>query len=173
MTKQEAPTPDVSLDFISHSVAQTQRIGARLAELLVPGDVIVLDGPLGSGKTVLAQGIAHSLGVSDYITSPSFTLINEYRPKDTGARLPFFHADLYRLGNPEAEAVAMGLEDYLYGDGVCVLEWAMRAPDILPSGHLLIELSFVTETKRGVRITPYGERYVELVKEFKRRAFGV
>jgi tRNA threonylcarbamoyladenosine biosynthesis protein TsaE len=154
-------------------VVQTQRIGARLAQLLKPGDVILLVGEYGSGKTILTQGIAMGLGIKECITSPTFTLINEYRPKDTGARLPLFHVDFYRLDDVAAEALALGLEEYLYNDGVTVIEWADRAMHILPSEHLLIHLLYVSETKRNVRMDPRGARYAELVREFKRQAFGV
>jgi tRNA threonylcarbamoyladenosine biosynthesis protein TsaE len=173
MINKETITPSQSLDFVSHSTTQTQRIGARLGELLAAGDVILLEGPLGSGKTLLTHGIAQGLGISEYITSPSFTLINEYRPKDTGGRLALYHIDLYRLGDAAKEAIAMGMDEYLYGDGVAVVEWAERAAAILPPDHLLINLSIVSETKRGILMTPHGLHYVEITKEFKRRAFGV
>jgi len=162
-----------TLDFVSHSTGQTQRIGSRLGEMLQAGDVILLEGPLGSGKTLLTQGIAQGLGVSDLVTSPSFTLINEYRPRDTGSRLPLYHVDLYRLADAAPEAVAMGIEEYLYGDGVTVIEWAERAAEILPPEHLHIRLSIVSDSKRGVLMTPHGQRYIELLREFKHRAFGV
>src|SRR5512136_966363 len=109
MSKTEtASAAAQALDFVSHSTTQTQRVGSRLGEMLAGGDVILLEGPLGSGKTLLAQGIAHGLGITDYVTSPSFTLINEYRPRDTGGRLPFYHIDLYRLGDASKEALSMG-----------------------------------------------------------------
>lgn len=172
-SKREAISPDPTLDFVSHSTTQTQRVGSRLGELLAAGDVILLEGPLGSGKTVLTQGIAHGLGVTDYVTSPSFTLINEYRQRDSGGRLPFYHIDLYRLADASKEAVAIGMEEYLYGNGVSVVEWAERAPDILPAEHLLIRLTIVSETKRGVYMIPRGAHYGDLLREFKRRAFGI
>jgi len=173
MIKQEVPSADPTLDFISHSVAQTQRVGSRLAELLAAGDVLLLQGPLGSGKTVLTQGIAHGLGISAYIASPSFVLINEYRPKDVGGRLPLYHIDLYRLEDVEQEALVIGIEEYLYGSGVCVVEWADRAPHLFPEEHLLICLSLVSETKRGMRMIPHGSRYLDLLRAFKHRAFGI
>jgi len=159
-----------SLDFISHSEAQTRRLGARLGELLQSGDVICLAGELGAGKTCLAQGIGQGLGIEGPITSPSFTLINEYRQEQ--ARLLFYHVDLYRIEEAR-ETLSLGLEDYFYGEGVCVVEWADRAPDALPAEHLWIELRHVVETKRGLLMKAVGERYEELLREFKRRAFGI
>ena len=173
MSKNEPIAPNTTLDVVSHSAAQTERLGARLGELLSAGDVILLEGPLGGGKTLLTHGIAEGLGIKEYITSPSFTLINEYRPKDTGGRLPLFHIDLYRLGDVEREADAMGMAEYLYGRGIAVVEWADRAPDVMPPEHLLVRLSIVSETKRGIFMIPRGTHYVDILREFKHRAFGV
>lgn len=159
-----------SLDFVSHSETQTRRFGARLGELLQAGDVICLAGELGVGKTRLAQGIGQGLGVEGPITSPSYTLINEYRPAP--ARLPFYHIDLYRLREAK-ETLTLGLEEYFYGDGVCVVEWADRVPEALPAEHLWIELRHIAETKRGLLIKAVGNRYQELLREFKRAAFGI
>jgi len=159
-----------SLDFISHSQAQTRRFGARLGELLQSGDVICLVGELGAGKTSLAQGIGQGLGIEGPITSPSFTLINEYRPER--ARLPFYHIDLYRLGEAK-ETLTLGLEEYFYGEGVCVVEWADRAPEALPAERLWIELRYIVDTKRGLLMKAVGKRYEELLREFRRRAFGI
>jgi len=164
---------DQSLDFISHSVTQTQRIGARLGELALPGDVFLLEGELGSGKTCLTQGIARGLGINGFVSSPTFTLINEYRPVDWGCRLSLYHIDFYRLDQPVAEALDLGLDDYLYGDGLCVVEWAERVASILPAERLYIQLKFISETKRGLCLTPTGPRYEALLREFKRRAFGI
>ena len=152
-----------SLDFISHSEAQTRRFGARLGELLQGGDVICLAGELGAGKTCLTQGIGRGLGIEGPITSPTYTLINEYRQEQ--ARLPFYHIDLYRLGETK-EALTLGLEEYFYGKGVCVVEWADRAPEALPTEHLWIELRYIVETKRGLVMKAVGKRYEELLWEF-------
>lgn len=173
LNRNEPIIANQTLDFVSHSTGQTQRIGSRLGEMLQAGDVILLEGPLGSGKTLLTQGIAAGLGVSEPVTSPSFTLINEYRPRDCGARVPLYHVDLYRLGEAAPEALSLGIEEYLYGEGVTVVEWAERAADILPPDNLHIRLSIVSDSKRGVLMTPHGQRYADLLREFKRRAFGV
>jgi len=159
-----------SLDFFSHSEAQTRRLGARLGELLQSGDVICLAGELGAGKTCLAQGIGQGLGIEGPITSPSFTLINEYRPEQ--ARLPFYHIDLYRIEEAK-ETLSLGLEEYFYGEGACVVEWADRALQALPAEHLWIELRYIVETKRGLLMKALGKRYEQLLREFKRMAFGI
>ena len=156
-----------ALDFISHGAAQTQRLGARLGELLDAGSVVLLEGGLGAGKTVLAQGIAQGLGIDDPVTSPTFTLIHEY-----AGRLPLYHVDLYRLAG-DADAAAIGLEEYVYGDGVTVIEWPDRAGTLLPTDHLSVALRPIAETKRALRFTPRGARYGELVTRFKREVFGL
>jgi len=135
--------------------------------LLEAGDVILLEGGLGAGKTVLAQGIAQGLGVEDPVTSPTFTLIHEY-----AGRLPLYHVDLYRLAG-DADAAAIGLEEYIYGDGVTVVEWPDRAGGLLPDDHLTVLLSPIAETKRALRLTPLGQRYTRLVTRFKREVFGL
>jgi tRNA threonylcarbamoyladenosine biosynthesis protein TsaE len=156
------------LDIISHSEGQTQRYGAHLGELLQAGDVVLLHGTLGAGKTTFARGVALGLGVRTRLTSPTFTLINEYRE----GRLPLYHIDFYRL-NSEEEALALGIEDYLYGDGVCLIEWAEKLPGILPDEHLAVTLTIIAETKRRVVMEARGLRYASLLREFRRRTFGV
>lgn len=156
------------LDIISHSEAQTQRYGAHLGELLEAGDVVLLHGTLGSGKTTFARGVALGLGVRSRLTSPTFTLINEYRE----GRLPLYHIDFYRLNSVE-EALALGIEEYLYGDGVCLIEWAEKLPDILPDERLEVTFIIIAETKRRVVFEACGGRYGTLLREFRRRTFGV
>jgi tRNA threonylcarbamoyladenosine biosynthesis protein TsaE len=156
-----------ALDFISHGAAQTQRLGVRLGELLEAGDVVLLEGHLGAGKTVLAQGIAQGLGIDDPVTSPTFTLIHEYE-----GRLPLYHVDLYRLAG-DADAAAIGLEEYLYGNGVTVIEWPDRAATLVPTDRLAVSLRPVAETKRALRLVPHGEHYRRLVARFKREVFGL
>ena len=153
------------LKIISRSPEQTQHLGKRLGELAQSGDVFLLTGNLGSGKTCLTQGIAWGLGVKEYAFSPSFVIIREYH-----GRLTLYHIDFYRLDRLE-EIADLGLDEYLYGKGVCVIEWADKGIAVLPDEHLLINLSYVSDTERAVSLEPKGERYIELLKlldaEFK------
>ena len=119
------------LDIISHNVAQTIRLGQRLGELLRPGDLILLLGDFGTGKTHLIKGIAQGLGSADLVNSPSFVLINEYRAGPQHGRMPIFHADLYRIEDAD-ELAGIGLEEAWAGDGVCLIEWAEQAGGRIP-----------------------------------------
>lgn len=159
------------LDFVSHSEVQTRRVGLRLGRLLQPGDVLVLIGEFGAGKTTFIQGLAEGLGVEGLVTSPSFTLIWEHRADEEHGGVPFYHIDLYRIESPE-EAWGLALEDYFYDEGICALEWGDRVPEVMPEEHLRIQLSFLSETKRVVRMEPLGARYVALLEELKQSAFG-
>jgi len=159
---------DKSLDFVSHGVDQTRRLGSRLGMLFEGGEVICLLGELGTGKTSLVQGIGQGLHVTDRVTSPTFTLVNEYR----GGRLDLYHVDLYRIADGKA-ALTFGLDEYLYGDGVCVIEWAERVRDLWPEEHLRVSLRHIDETKRGLTLRGVGPRYEQLVRRFRQLAFGV
>jgi tRNA threonylcarbamoyladenosine biosynthesis protein TsaE len=154
-----------TLDFISHSEAQTRRLGARLGELLEGGEIIALQGELGTGKTRWAQGVGQGLHVDQLVTSPTFTLVNEYL-----GRLALFHIDMYRI-NREDEALAFGLEDYLYGDGVCLIEWAERISAILPHDCLWITFYYLDDTKRRITMRADSSRYQGLLESFKHAAF--
>jgi tRNA threonylcarbamoyladenosine biosynthesis protein TsaE len=160
-----------TLDFISHSPAQTHRIGMRLGILLQAGDVICLEGDLGTGKTCLAQGIGQGMGVVEPITSPTFTLIAEYHPPAPAPTL--YHIDMYRLDEPVEEAAALGLDEYLLGDGACLIEWADRILSTLPDERLWITLRHLDVSKRGVVMRAAGTRYDKLMHEFRRTAFGI
>lgn len=160
-----------TLDFISHSSDQTRRFGLRLGHLLQAGDIVCLEGDLGTGKTCLAQGIGQGMGIVDPITSPTFTLIAEYRPPSPTP--PLYHIDMYRLDKAVDEALALGLDDYLLGDGVCLIEWADRILPALPDERLWITLRHLDVSKRGLLVTAVGTRYDDLLHEFRRTAFGV
>lgn len=151
-----------SLEMSSHSAEQTRKIGAKLGELAAFGDVILLEGELGVGKTCLTQGIARGLGIDDYVISPTFVLLREYQ-----GRLHLYHIDFYRLESIE-EVVQLGLDDYLYSSGVCVVEWAEKGLDILPEEHLYIEMQHRTSTERKLNFTPKGARYVEMLSMIKK-----
>ncbi|MCB9099508.1 MAG: tRNA (adenosine(37)-N6)-threonylcarbamoyltransferase complex ATPase subunit type 1 TsaE [Anaerolineales bacterium] len=155
-----------TLDFISHSETQTRRLGMRLAPLLQAGDVVALIGDLGSGKTRWIQGVCQGLDVTDPVISPTFTLVNEYR-----GRLPVYHIDLYRLADA-AESLSFGLEEYLYGNGITLVEWADKALDYFPKSYLAIELYYLEDTKRRVVMRPYGDRFSHVLNEFKLAAFA-
>ena len=160
-----------TLDFISHSSAQTHRFGVRLGLLLRAGDLVCLQGELGTGKTCLVQGIGEGIGVVEPITSPSFMVIAEHRPPAPAPAL--YHIDLYRLDKAEDEARALGLDEYLWRDGVCVIEWAERIQPALPAERLWINLRHLDMTKRGVVMKAEGPRYDELLRKFRKAAFGV
>ena len=147
------------LNLVTESPEETQRLGNRLGKLAQVGDVFLLVGGLGAGKTCLTQGIAWGLDIEGYATSPSFVVVNQYQ-----GRLPLYHIDLYRLDRLE-EVIELGLDDYLYGRGVCVVEWAEKALDMLPKEHLLVEMSYLSDTSRNLVLKPVGERYVELLSQ--------
>ncbi len=142
----------------------------RLASLVEGGETICLEGALGAGKTTFAQGIGQGLGIEDPIISPTFTLIREYGP--VGDRPPLYHIDFYRLESLK-ELQALGLDDYFYSDGVCVVEWPDRAEALLPEERLWIEIETLDEAKRSLLMRAEGDRYRELLEEFKRLAYGL
>ena len=153
-------SPQVAMmNIVSESPEETQRLGKELGRLAQPGDLFLLVGSLGTGKTCLTQGIAWGLGVEGYATSPSFVVINHY-----WGRLPLHHIDLYRLDSID-EVIELGLGDYLYGGGVCVVEWAEKALAVLPTEHLLIEMSFLSDTSRNLVLKPNGQRYLEMLSQ--------
>ena len=168
------PVPGMALDFISHSQEQTRRVGWRLGQHARAGDLFLLSGNFGAGKTTLTQGFAAGLGVAERVTSPSFTLINEHDARSAdGARVLLYHIDLYRL-ETEAAVDSLGLEDIIADpEGICVIEWPDRLGDRVPREHLLIVLEQVNETKRRLTLTPTGARYAALLAEVRAEAFGV
>jgi tRNA threonylcarbamoyladenosine biosynthesis protein TsaE len=159
-----------TVDFISTSEAQTLRLGVRLGELLSPGDVVCLRGELGTGKTVLTRGIGRGWGSASRVTSPTYTLVNEYPRLRDGVIL--YHLDCYRL-ETWMDAVTAGVEDILTARAVLVIEWAERVETLLPADSLWIALRHISDTRRGIRLTPGGPRALALLKEFRQRAFGV
>ena len=142
--------------MISTSPEQTRQLGQELGGLAQAGDVYLLVGKLGTGKTCLTQGVAWGLGIQEYASSPSFVVVKEYR-----GRLPLYHIDLYRIDRLD-EVMDLGLDDYLYGQGVSVVEWAERGLEAMPGEHLLVEIESLSLRKRRFRLQPRGQRYVEL-----------
>ena len=145
-----------SLLIKSGSPAETRRLGARLGLLLRAGDIVLLSGELGSGKTCLVQGIARGLGVTAPVTSKSFVLLGEYE-----GRLRLYHADLYRLEEP-AQAEELALTEYS-APGVLVVEWADRAWEVFPPEHLLVRLEISGARERDLTLAAHGERYERLL----------
>jgi tRNA threonylcarbamoyladenosine biosynthesis protein TsaE len=157
------------LDIVSHGAEQTRRLGAHLGKLLQPGDLILLEGEFGTGKTTFTQGLAKGLDIdSRYVNSPTFTLINEYR----GGRHRLAHIDIYRLENEE-QIATLGLDDYLDGHYITVIEWPEGATPWLPHDRLTVKFQHLNETKRTVRFYATGPRYHKLMEEYKREAYGL
>jgi len=151
------------LELTSRSPEQTQQLGRRIGELAEPGDVILLSGELGAGKTCFTQGIVWGLGIEEYALSPTFVIMRELY-----GRLTLYHIDLYRLDNIE-ESIDLGLDEYLYGEGICVVEWAEKAMDILPGKYLMIKMGHLSdmETGRNLHIEANGQRYTELLDRIR------
>lgn len=150
--------------FEINSVEQTTQLGINLGRLLNAGDIVCLTGDLGTGKTHITKGIAKGLDIDDNITSPTFTIVNEY---DSG-RLKLNHFDVYRVSDPD-EVYAIGFDDYIFSDAVSVIEWANYIEEILPEDLLHIRLEkdlSKGEDYRKITLTPYGERY-DYIKELK------
>ena len=155
------------LVLISKSHEQTLYWGRLLGMLLTGGDVVSLTGELGAGKTTLTQGIADGLGVSKecYVTSPTFTIINEYR-----GRVPVYHLDFYRIDSP-LEVENLGVEEYFHSGGVAVVEWAEKIKTFLPKEYLMVVLDYVDYSVRKMSISGSGTRYTEIVKVFELKTF--
>ena len=128
------------MEFLSHSTAETEAAGEALARRLRPGTVLAYQGGLGMGKTAFTRGLARGLGCEDRVTSPTFTIVNEYE-----GRIPLFHFDMYRL--PDADALFdIGWEDYLGRGGVCAVEWSERVEDALPEDTVWVRIRRSPET---------------------------
>jgi tRNA threonylcarbamoyladenosine biosynthesis protein TsaE len=180
LTRNSQEESSLTLDIISHSAAQTQRLGMRLGEIVQGGELILLNGQLGTGKTTFTQGLARGMDISEQINSPTFTLLKEYpgqtRPtagshaqSHVGPAL--YHFDLYRLDDPE-EIFDLGFEDYFYSNGVCVVEWADKADLLWPTDHLRIRMKMMSETKRGLLFMATGVRYCELLRQFQKNTYA-
>lgn len=161
---------DKTLNFTSTSVAQTERLGVRLGELLEPGDLVCLAGALGAGKTALARGIGRGWGTAVRITSPTFVIVNEYPRQPDGAIL--YHIDGYRLERP-ADAQSAGLVDILDAGEAVMIEWPENIDALLPDERLWVALAYDGVTRRRMQFSATGERPEELLQDFRKSAFGV
>ena len=124
------------MEFITHSPEETRALGGRLADALKGGEVIAFTGDLGAGKTAFVSGMAQTLGVDERVTSPTFTIVNEYE----GGRLPLFHFDMYRLGSAD-ELFHIGWEDYLARGGVCAVEWSENVDEAIDGDAIRISIT--------------------------------
>ncbi len=151
---------EIMVKIKTNSPEETYSFGYRLGKLLKSGDILCLNGDLGAGKTTLTQSIAKGLDVEDYVTSPTFTLINEYK-----GRYPVYHFDVYRINDID-EMYDLGFEEYIYSEGVTIIEWASIIEDILPLERLDITIKRGKEIdEREIIIEAKGNRYEEIIKE--------
>lgn len=157
----------LAFEVFSRSPEQTRRLGMRLGALLQPGDLICLQGDLGTGKTTLVQGMASGWGAFDQASSPTFVLVNVYRRADGGL---FYHLDAYRLESL-AEAEELDLETFLAG-GPLVIEWPERLAPLLPAGRMWVYLEYESEEHRLLRFTGVGRRYEDLQKALRQTIYG-
>ena len=137
--------------FVTHSADETEALGERLAKTLLGGEIIAFTGDLGAGKTAFTRGLARGLGIPMRVTSPTYTIVNEY----TGGRLPLFHFDMYRLGSSD-ELFDIGWEDYLNRGGVCAVEWSENVAEALPEDTVWVDLRRLEGEDNGRRITITG-----------------
>ncbi|MCE5249201.1 tRNA (adenosine(37)-N6)-threonylcarbamoyltransferase complex ATPase subunit type 1 TsaE [bacterium] len=136
--------------FVSMSEPETLSIAGAFAKTLSPGTLVALTGELGTGKTVFARGVALGLGVKEKVTSPTFTLINEYR-----GQIPLYHMDLYRL-NSKREIEDIGVSDYFYGNGICIVEWAEKLDELMPENTVSVSFRQIDPNRREIIIERPG-----------------
>lgn len=149
------------MKIIANNLKDTEKLGKIIAKCLEKGTVICLDGELGAGKTSLTQFIAEEFGVKEYIVSPTFTIIKEYEGK-----LPFYHMDVYRIGS-EDDMYELGFDEYIYSEGVTIIEWADLIRAILPQERVNIKIIRIDDRKREISIEGEGPAYEKLLKELK------
>jgi tRNA threonylcarbamoyladenosine biosynthesis protein TsaE len=165
-------------ELISQSALYTQHLGTCLGELLHGGELLLLDGQLGAGKTTFTQGLAKGMNISAVVNSPTFTLLKEYkreaaRPASSsaGGAEALYHFDLYRLDEPE-EIIDLGFEEYFYSSGVCVVEWADKAMNFWSAERLYIHLIALDEVKRNLLFIATGSHYCELLRQFQKKIYA-
>ncbi len=170
-------------ELFSQNTEQTQRVAQRLGELVRGGELLLLDGQLGAGKTTFTQGLARGMNISATVSSPTFTLLKEYQveprpaslavaqqavgfPASPSSQKVLYHFDLYRLDDPD-ELYDLGFEEYIGSSGVCVVEWADKVVGFWPDERLRIRLTFVDETRRHLLFEATGTHYCELLKQLQ------
>ena len=141
------------MEYITHSPAETEAVGEALAKTLRPGTVLAFRGDLGAGKTAFTRGLGRGLGCTERVTSPTYTIVNEY----TSGRLPLFHFDMYRLRSSE-DLFDIGWEDYLERGGVCAVEWSENVADAMPEGTVYVTIERAPEGENARIITITGGR---------------
>jgi tRNA threonylcarbamoyladenosine biosynthesis protein TsaE len=156
-----------TLVLASSSPESTRHFGRATATVCRPGDVVALIGDVGAGKTTYAQGIGEGLGVGPQVTSSTFVLVSQYR----GDELDLYHIDLYRLDSPE-EVRSLDLDEYLYGEGVTVLEWADKFPSILPDEYLRVSIDYSGHERRTIRVVGIGQRGCAMAEELRESLDG-
>jgi tRNA threonylcarbamoyladenosine biosynthesis protein TsaE len=148
------------LKIISKSPKDTKIIGEKLSIYLFAGAIVCLSGDLGAGKTAFVQGMGKGLGIDEHITSPTYTIINEYY----SGRIPLYHFDVYRLGSSD-EMLELGCDEYFFGDGISVVEWADNVEDIIPSQRLWIKISLGESLEeREIMMEARGRLYEAILK---------
>lgn len=144
------------LKLTSYETTKTEELGTYIGKLLNSGDIVCLSGNLGVGKTTFVKGLAKGLNIEEHLTSPTFTIVNEY-----DGRIKLYHFDVYRINNPD-ELYWIGFEEYIYGDAVCVIEWAELIADTLPKEKIWIEINKnidISNEYREIIINSFGSRY--------------
>jgi len=134
--------------FTSDNPSETEKAGREFASDLPAGSIVALTGPLGAGKTRFVKGVVAAIGAPEEVTSPTFTLIHEY----TGGRMPVYHFDFFRIEDPQS-AERLGLDEYFFGDGICVVEWADKFSELIPPGARWISFEAKSETVRLITIS--------------------
>ncbi|MEW4368524.1 tRNA (adenosine(37)-N6)-threonylcarbamoyltransferase complex ATPase subunit type 1 TsaE [Paenibacillus kandeliae] len=153
--------PEQTVEYTSRQLEDTSRLAAFFAKRAFPGTMITLDGDLGAGKTHFSKAFAQHLDVPGMVNSPTFTIIKEYE-----GRLPFYHMDVYRID--EDQAAELGLDEYFFGQGVTLVEWSSRIPDLLPEQHLSLQITVNSEDdSRTILCTGYGQPYADWCTELK------
>jgi tRNA threonylcarbamoyladenosine biosynthesis protein TsaE len=157
------------LDIISHSAAQTGRLGTRLGEMLSVGDIICLSGDMGTGKTVFTTGIGHGWGAKIAPTSPTYNLVHQHKRESDSQIL--YHLDCYRLQSVD-DTDSIGFDDIVESDGVIIIEWAERIEDALPEDRLWIDMRVIEDMRRSFRFEATNDHYQKLVDDFRAAVFG-